>query len=181
MPTINDADGHVNDYFFGDEIARYMPRGNQFSQMFPVFDHLHFRYLMKNRAPRHVGGSMKTAPGPEEWLEFIEETGIAWSVLYPSAGLGVGRIVSVEWAVAACQAYNNWLHDRFTSTTPRLKGVGLIPIQDEEAAVAELQRCVRELGMAGAMLRPTARPSRATSGPRPIGRSTRRPRNLAAA
>ena len=152
MPTINDADGHVNDYFFGDEIAKYMPKGNQFSQMFPVFDHLHFRYLMKNRAPKHVGGSMTTAPGPKEWLEFIEETGIAWSVLYPSAGLGVGRIVSVEWAIAACRAYNNWLHDRFTSTTPRLKGVGLIPIQDEEAAVAELRRCVTELGMVGAML-----------------------------
>ena len=152
MPTINDADGHVNDYFFGDEIARYMPKGNQFSQMFPVFDHLHFRYLMKNRVPKYVGGSMKTAPGAEEWLEFIEETGIAWSVLYPSAGLGFGRIVSVEWAIAACRAYNNWLHERFTSKTPRLKGVGLIPIQDEEEAVAELRRCVRELGMVGAML-----------------------------
>ncbi|MDE0342929.1 MAG: hypothetical protein OXK82_07170, partial [Deltaproteobacteria bacterium] len=61
MPTINDADGHVNDYFFGEEIARYMPEGNQFSQLFPVFDHLHFRYLMKNRVPKYVGGSMKTA------------------------------------------------------------------------------------------------------------------------
>ena len=58
----------------------------------------------------------------------------------------------MEWAIAACRAYNNWLHDRFTSTTPRLKGVGLIPIQDEEEAVVELRRCVRELGMVGAML-----------------------------
>jgi hypothetical protein len=36
MTRIIDADGHINDYAYGDEIARYMPKGNQSSVVFPV-------------------------------------------------------------------------------------------------------------------------------------------------
>lgn len=46
---IIDADGHVNDRACGDEIAKYMPRGNQLSLIFPELDHLHFRFLKLNR------------------------------------------------------------------------------------------------------------------------------------
>ena len=75
---IIDADGHVNDGACGDEIARYMPKGNQMSQ----FDHLHFRYLKLSR--RKTGN-----PGPDDWLEFMDKTGISWTVLYPTSGLAV--------------------------------------------------------------------------------------------
>ncbi len=145
MTRIIDADGHINDYAYGDEIAKYMPKGNQSSVIFPVLDHLHYQYLRKNRDG--MGN-----PGPKEWLEFMDGTGIEWTVLYPSAGLAVGRFVSVEWAIAACRAYNNWLHERFVKASPRFKGMALIPIQDVESAVVELRRSVRELGMCGAML-----------------------------
>ena len=40
---IIDADGHINDHACGDEIAQYMPKGNQMAKLFPEFDHLHFR------------------------------------------------------------------------------------------------------------------------------------------
>ncbi|MCZ6546633.1 MAG: amidohydrolase family protein [Deltaproteobacteria bacterium] len=145
MTRIIDADGHINDYAYGDEIAKYMPKGNQSSVIFPVLDHLHYQYLRKNRDG--MGN-----PGPKEWLEFMDGTGIEWTVLYPSAGLAVGRFVSVEWAIAACRAYNNWLHERFVNATPRIKGMALIPVQDVEEAVKELRRAVKELGMCGAML-----------------------------
>ena len=46
---IIDADGHINDHICGDEIAQYMPKGNQMAKLFPEFDHLHFRYLKQNR------------------------------------------------------------------------------------------------------------------------------------
>ncbi len=49
MARIVDADGHINDYAYGDEIAKYMPKGNQSSVIFPVLDHLHYQYLRKNR------------------------------------------------------------------------------------------------------------------------------------
>lgn len=144
---IIDADGHVNDAAGQEEIAKYMPGGNRSSQIFPDLDHLHFHYL-------RPGGrrSGLENPGPDEWVKFLDETGISWSVLYPTFGLAVGRFVSVHWAVAACRAYNNWLHEKFISKNSRLKGMALLPIQDVEAAVVELRRAVVELGMAGGML-----------------------------
>jgi predicted TIM-barrel fold metal-dependent hydrolase len=145
MTRIIDADGHINDYAYGDEIARYMPKGNQSSVVFPVLDHLHYQYMRKNREA--MGN-----PDPEGWLKFMDGTGIDWTVIYPSAGLAVGRFVSVDWAIAACRAYNNWLHERFVKATPRIKGMALIPVQDVESAVEELRRAVKELGMCGAML-----------------------------
>ena len=142
---IIDADGHVNDYAGGEEIARFMPAGNRSAAVFPVLDHLHFQYLRKNRHP--MGH-----PGAREWDEFLEQSGIEWTVVYPSAGLAVGRFVSVEWAIAACRAYNNWLYEKYVNASPRIKGMALIPIQDVDAAVDELGRAVNELGMCGAML-----------------------------
>ena len=144
---IIDADGHVNDGAGQDEIARYMPAGNRSSQVFPVLDHLHFHYLRPgaNRAGLEN-------PGPQEWVRFLDDTGISCSVLYPTFGLAVGRFVSEHWAIAACRAYNNWLHEKFTSKNSRLKGMALLPIQDVEAAALELRRAVKELGMLGGML-----------------------------
>ena len=144
---IIDADGHVNDRACQDEIARYMPEGNRSSAIFPVLDHLHFHYLR----PRDNNKELRN-PGAEEWLAFLDETGIEWSVLYPTFGLAVGRFVSREWAVAACIAYNRWLHERFLSKSPRLKGMALLPIQHVDSAVAELRYAVTELGMMGGML-----------------------------
>ena len=46
---IIDADGHINDHACGEEIATYMPKGNQMAKLFPELDHLHFRYLKQNR------------------------------------------------------------------------------------------------------------------------------------
>ena len=142
---IIDADGHINDHACGDEIARYMPKGNQMAKLFPEFDHLHFRYLKQNR--RATGN-----PTPRTGTEFLDKTGISWTVLYPTAGLAVGRIMAPDWAVIACRAYNTWLYEKFLSKNSRLKGVALIPFQDVDAAIVELRRAVKELGMLGGML-----------------------------
>ncbi|HYY24323.1 MAG TPA: amidohydrolase family protein [Candidatus Udaeobacter sp.] len=142
---IIDADGHINDHACGEEIARYMPKGNQMTRLFPEFDQLHFRYLKRHR--RETGN-----PTPDDWLKFLDKTGITWTVLYPTAGLAVGRIMAEEWAVVVCRAYNNWLYESYLNENPRLKGMALIPFQNVEAAVAELRRAVKELGMLGGML-----------------------------
>ena len=143
--TIVDADGHVNDHACGEEIAAYMPKGNQLATLFPEFDHLHFRYLKQNR--RATGN-----PSSDDWNAFLDETGIAWTALYPTAGLAVGRIMAPDWAVLACRAYNNWLYEKFLKRNPRLNGIALVPFQDVDAAILELRRAVKELGMLGGML-----------------------------
>jgi len=142
---IIDADGHINDHACGEEIAAHMPKGNQLTKPFPEFDHLHFRYLKQNR--RATGN-----PSPEDWNQFLDKTEISWTVLYPTAGLAVGRIMAPEWSVLACKAYNTWLYEKFLSKNSRLRGVALIPFQDIDAAISELRRAVKELGMLGGML-----------------------------
>jgi uncharacterized protein len=142
---IIDADGHINDHACGEEIAKYMPEGNRMAKLFPELDHLHFRYLKQNR--RATGN-----PTAQDWNDFLDKTGISWTVLYPTAGLAVGRIIASDWAVIACRAYNRWLYEKFLTGNPRLKGVALIPFQDIDAAVAELRCCVKDRGMLGGML-----------------------------
>lgn len=142
---IIDADGHVNDYAGGEDLAKFMPQTNRTSAIFPALDHLHFQYLRRHNDP--MGN-----PDARAWNEFLEKSGIECTVVYPSYGLSVGRIVDSEWAIAACRAYNNWLYEKFVNSSPRIKGMALIPIQDVDAACAELSRAVKELGMCGAML-----------------------------
>ena len=52
--------------------------------------------------------------------------------------------------------YNNWLRDYCATAPTRLYGVGLVPLQDIDAAIAEMRRCVDELGFKAVMLRPAA-------------------------
>jgi len=144
---IIDADGHVSEQSWMDEIKHYMPGGNSNSNVFPRLDHLH-QFFLRPGVPPEAGRRV----GPDEWIEFLDDAGIEWTVLYPTAGLAVGRIASEDFAVAACRAYNDWLYNRFLRVSPRLKGMALIPVQDVPMAVAELRRAVAELGMSGAML-----------------------------
>ena len=83
---IIDADGHVNDRPCMDEISKYMPPGNR-TQVFPAFDHIHFLEGGEKR-------SRTATVGPQEWINFLDETGIDWTVVYPTAGLAVGRIIA---------------------------------------------------------------------------------------
>ena len=98
---IIDADGHVNDRPCMNEISKYMPAGNR-TEVFPAFDHIHFHYLEGGEKRSRTG-----IVGPREWVNFLDDVGIDWTVVYPTAGLAVGRIISEDWAIAACRAYNN--------------------------------------------------------------------------
>jgi hypothetical protein len=92
---IIDADGHVNDRPRMDEIAKYMPPGNR-TEVFPAFDHIHFHFLEGGERRSRTG-----KVGPQEWLNFLDETGIDWTVVYPTAGLAVGRIKIGPWPPVA--------------------------------------------------------------------------------
>ena len=74
------------------------------------------------------------------------------TVLYPTAGLAHGLIQDADWAVALAKAYNTWFHEHYYRTSPRLRGVAIVPLQDVPEAVKELRRAVTELGMVGAVL-----------------------------
>src|SRR5207253_7479108 len=94
----------------------------------------------------------RPAVGPKAWLDFLDDVGIEWTVLYPTVALSYGKIVSLDYAVAVSRAYNDWLHETYIEFNPRFKGMAIIPMQDPEEAAKELRRAVTELGMLGAMM-----------------------------
>ena len=89
---------------------------------------------------------------PEQHLKDMALDGVAGEVLYPSQGLFYFKIADSGLMSAIFRAYNDWLHETYMKRSPRCKGMGLIPLQEPSAAVEELRRIVKELGMCGAML-----------------------------
>jgi predicted TIM-barrel fold metal-dependent hydrolase len=150
-----DGDGHIFEDF--DAIAGFIPKMYRHpmkqeqmnSRIFPPLDHLHGS--RESVSPAGLSGRGRDI-GPEEWMAFLDEAKIDTTVLYPTAALAYGKIVSIDWAVAATTAYNDWLSETYLKRDSRFRGMALIPGQDPAAAVIELRRAVEELGMSGAML-----------------------------
>lgn len=79
------------------------------------------------------------------------EDGIYGSVLYPTVGLLLFGVRDLDLLHAICRAYNDWLAEFCRHDSTRLKGIAMIPLDDIQFAVAELERCGR-LGLSGAMI-----------------------------
>jgi predicted TIM-barrel fold metal-dependent hydrolase len=158
-----DSDGHVMEKV--DEIAERIGKVNAIEgeinprRMVPSLDRFH-----TPRLQRRTPGTFDPSIGPERWMEFLDKTGLEYSVLYPTEGLAYGQISLVQWAVAYARGYNDWLFEKYLQFSPKFKGVALIPMQDVPSAVAELRRAVKELGMVGAMLASGSREARLRAG-----------------
>ena len=116
--------------------------------LFPPLDHLHTARAVETPPQR----DHRPVVGPPGWLAFLDDVNIERTVLYPTRALAYGKIVSRDFAVAVCRAYNDWLHKTYLSFNSRFHGMAIIPMQDPEEAVAELRRAVKDLGMLGAMM-----------------------------
>jgi predicted TIM-barrel fold metal-dependent hydrolase len=77
--------------------------------------------------------------------------GVWGACLQPSQGLFWYRLPDSELLTALCAAYNNWIADFCHAAPSRLKGIGMLNVDDIDAACQELERCV-ELGLVGAFL-----------------------------
>jgi uncharacterized protein len=146
-----DSDGHVMENerelneFLG---APFKGRGyKSFRQMVPTLDGFHTPKVELSKE-----GAFDPSVTPSKWLEFLKRTGIDYTVLFPTRGLAHGRMVIPEWAAAYATTYNNWLYEKYLRVSSSFKGVALIPMQDVDAAVRELRRAVKELGMVAAMI-----------------------------
>ena len=158
--AIIDGDGHVFELRgTAKTMVDYLPDPYRHAKtlaygVFPEMDHLH------NEPVQMIedAGNQRVV-GPAEWSEFLEDVGIEATVMYPTSGLGIGTMPNPDWALAICQAYNDWLHAEYLKVNPAFKGMALLPLQDPQAAVDELRRAVTELGMLGAMLPSNGLPS----------------------
>jgi uncharacterized protein len=147
-----DGDGHI--FEDADAISGYLPSPYReagpypMAKLIPAVDHLHTQ-IGKLLPGAFAGGKHV---GPEEWMAFMAEVGIESTVLYPTSALGYGRMVDLDWSIAVCRAYNDWLSETYVRRDPRFHGMALVPLQEPDEAIKELRRAVRELGLSGAFL-----------------------------
>lgn len=147
-----DADGHVVES--DSELLPFLPSpysNREDLLAFPFFPTLDGFHRQARRVADGKGRYIAKA-NLTEWQQFLDEDQIAWSVLYPTAGLTFGLVRDKDWACALAAGYNDYLHERFTKPEKRLKGMALIPLQSIPDAVNELKRAVNELAFVGAVL-----------------------------
>lgn len=82
------------------------------------------------------------ATHPHSQLRSMEDMGVGQAFLYPTSGLFLLRVDSMEPARAAAfaRAYNSWLYDYCKVAPERLRGVGALSLHDPALALAELER-----------------------------------------
>lgn len=139
-----DADGHVTESW--EQLNQYLEEPYRKRPISPP-------YFPQDGWDRRLRGTLgQWAGDARSWIDALDQGGMAISVLYTTLGLFMPFLRDPEWAVALSRAYNTLLHKEFTSQSPRLKGVALLPPHDPEAAAVELRRCVTEFGFVGGML-----------------------------
>ena len=95
---------------------------------------------------RDLGRMGHRVADPERELADIDAEGIDSAVLFPTAGLSIGNVRDPARARVLATAYNQWLHEFCSASPDRIKGVGIVGLQEVESAVEELERLV-EFGM----------------------------------
>lgn len=109
-----------------------------------------------------TGGYAAMRPGLTDGARRGEDQdvdGLAAEVLYPGY-FSMFAFRDIELLVAMQRNYNDWMHAQCAISNGRLIGLAALPVQDPEAAVAELER-VLDLGYRGVVI-----PSNAPKGRR---------------
>jgi 2,3-dihydroxybenzoate decarboxylase len=86
-----------------------------------------------------------------ERLEQMDKTGIEYAIQSLNAP-GIQGILDTGEAIALARKANDKLADTVSRHPDRYGAFAALPMQDPDAAAAELTRCVKELGFKGAMV-----------------------------
>ena len=87
-------------------------------------------------------------------IEHMDREGVDVQVIYGTLNLIFSSILDKDFAIALCRAYNTYMADDCRGYDNRLKPIGVVPLQDVDAAIAEMKRCVNELGMVAVAVAP---------------------------
>jgi predicted TIM-barrel fold metal-dependent hydrolase len=88
---------------------------------------------------------------PEARLRDLAVDGVSAEVLYPTIAMRFFTIEDPAFGAACVRAYNSFAADFCAYDPDRFKAIGVILLDDMDAAVAELHRC-KDLGLVGAMI-----------------------------
>jgi len=98
-----------------------------------------------------------TAMLPRLLYERLEELGIDFCVVYPTAGLSFHRMEDTRLRRAICRAYNVFTAEQFKGLSDRVIPAAIIPMYTPEEAIEELEFATQQLGykvaMVGGMMR----------------------------
>jgi predicted TIM-barrel fold metal-dependent hydrolase len=87
-----------------------------------------------------------TAMLPRMLYDRLDELGIDYGIIYPTAGLAIGRIDDDATRRAVVRGFNIVSADYFRPFSDRLTPAAVIPMHTPEEAIAELEFATRELG-----------------------------------
>jgi predicted TIM-barrel fold metal-dependent hydrolase len=87
-----------------------------------------------------------TAMMPRMLYDRLDELGIDFGVIYPTAGLGIPRLQDDETRRAVVRGFNIVTAEYFAGLSDRLTPAAIIPMFSPDEAIAELEFAVRELG-----------------------------------
>src|SRR6266849_4144586 len=87
-----------------------------------------------------------TAMMPRMLYDRLDEIGIDFGVIYPTAGLGIPRIADDETRRAVIRGFNIVTAEYFAKLSDRLTPAAVIPMNNPEEAIAELEYVTKQLG-----------------------------------
>ena len=87
-----------------------------------------------------------TAMMPKMLYDRLDELGIDFGIVYPTAGLGIPRIADDETRRAVIRGFNIVTADYFKGLEDRLTPAAVIPMHTPEEAIAELEFVTKQLG-----------------------------------
>jgi predicted TIM-barrel fold metal-dependent hydrolase len=114
--------------------------------------------------PVPLDAALAGASDPDARLRDLDAEGIDAAVLYPTIGLGFWGLRDPRAAVALARAYNDWLAEYCSTAADRLFAAAMVPFQDVDAAIKELQRAC-QLGAVAAFIRPNPCAGRSLAAP----------------
>jgi predicted TIM-barrel fold metal-dependent hydrolase len=98
-----------------------------------------------------------TAMLPRLMYERLDDLGIDFCVVYPTAGLGYHRMQDTRLRRAICRAYNVFAADQFRGLEDRVIPAAIIPMYTPEEAIEEIEFASTQLGykvmMVGGLMR----------------------------
>jgi predicted TIM-barrel fold metal-dependent hydrolase len=93
-----------------------------------------------------------TAMLPRLMYERLDDLGIDFCVVYPTAGLSYHRMQDTRLRRAICRAYNVFTADQFRGLEDRIIPAAIIPMYTPDEAIEELEFVTRQLGYKVAMV-----------------------------
>ncbi len=88
-----------------------------------------------------------TAMLPRLLYERLDDLGLDFCVVYPTAGLGYYRLPDAQLRRALCRAYNVFIAEQFRPYGDRIIPAAIIPMYTPEEAIEELEFASRQLGL----------------------------------